>query len=322
MRIITGSEIFNKNFEGSVITIGNFDGVHKGHVEIFRHLKERSRRFALPTVVVTFEPHPLKVLSPATAPPMITTFEQKVELIAGYEIDCLAVVPFTTEFSRTPAEEFVSRTLCDSLGMRHIVIGHDYAFGRGREGNFMTLQKIGRERGFTLEDMNPIGEEGIVFSSSLARRMVAEGDMESAAKILGRCHTISGTVIHGREIGKTIGFPTANISTDNELIPLDGVYAVMVSVDGRLLKGACNIGLNPTFEGGVRTIEVFLLDFSGQVYGMEISICFVQRLRSVRKFPDTSTLIHAISRDVEQTGIILESVDDLLIKIPVKIGNN
>lgn len=322
MRIITGLEIFNQNFRGSVVTIGNFDGVHKGHVEIFRHLKERSRRLGLPTVVVTFEPHPLKLLSPGTAPPMITTFDQKVELIAGYEIDSLAVVPFTTEFSRTSAEDFVCRTLCDSLGMRHIVIGHDYAFGRGREGNFMTLQKIGRERGFTLEDMNPIGEEGIVFSSSLARRMVAEGDMESASKILGRYHTISGMVVHGREIGKSLGFPTANISTDNELIPLDGVYAVMVSVDGHLVKGACNIGLNPTFEGGTRTIEVFMLDFSGQLYGREISICFVQRLRSVRKFPDTSTLIHAIGRDVEQTRIILERVDDLLIKIPVKIGNN
>jgi len=317
MRIVTGTDTLNKNFQGSVVTIGNFDGVHKGHLEIFRHLKDRARRLDLPTVVVTFEPHPLKVLAPDKAPELITTFEQKARLIADSRIDCLVVVPFTTEFSRTSAEEFVRNTLCDSLGMRHIVIGHDYAFGRGREGNYLTLEKIGVERGFTLEDMNPIGESGIVFSSSLVRRMVAEGDMESASKILGRYHTISGSVVHGREIGHTLGFPTANIFTSNELIPQDGVYAVMVSVEGKLVKGACNIGLNQTFDGGTHTIEVFLLDFSGEIYGRELSVCFVQRLRDVRKFSDASALKLAIAQDVEQTRAILDSVDDELIKISV-----
>jgi riboflavin kinase/FMN adenylyltransferase len=141
----------------------------------------------------------------------------------------------------------------------------------------------------------------------------------SASKILGRYHTISGTVVHGREIGQKLGFPTANISTPNELIPGDGVYAVMVSLDGQLVKGACNIGLNPTFDGGAHTIEVFLLDFSGRIYGSEIEVCFVQRLREVMKFPDATALKHAIWQDVESTRIILESVDGLLIKMP--IGN-
>jgi len=317
MRIVTGTEILNKNFEGSVVTIGNFDGVHKGHLEIFRHLKDKARRLDLPTVVVTFEPHPLKVLAPDKAPELITTFEQKARLIADSGIDCLVVVTFTTEFSLTSAEEFVRNTLCDSLGMSHIVIGHDYAFGRGREGNYLTLEKIGAEQGFTLEDMNPIGESGIVFSSSLVRRMVAEGDMGSASKILGRYHTISGTVVHGREIGHKIGFPTANISTSNELIPTDGVYAVMVAVEGKLVKGACNIGLNPTFNGGKHTIEVFLLDFTGEIYGRELSVCFVQRLRDVRKFSDASALKLAIGQDVEQTRAILDRVDGELIKISV-----
>jgi len=319
MRRITGCEIFNKNFEGSVVTIGNFDGVHKGHVEIIRHLKGRSRTLDLPAIVVTFEPHPLKVLSPVTAPPMITTFNQKVALIAEMGIDCLAVATFTPEFAQMKADDFVRDILCDSLGMRHIVIGHDYAFGRGREGNYMTLKKIGTERGFTLEDMNPIGDGGIIFSSSLVRRMLADGDVVSASKILGRYHMIAGTVVHGREIGQTLGFPTANISTPNELIPADGVYAVMVSVDGQLVKGACNIGMNPTFDGGTHTIEVFLLDFSGQIYGREIAVCFVQRLREVRKFSDASTLMRTIRQDVERTRMILDSVDGQLIKI--SIGN-
>ena len=317
MRIISGSEILNKNFEGSIVTIGNFDGVHKGHVEIFRHLKDKSRRLDLPAVVVTFEPHPLRVLAPDKAPEMITTFEQKTELISASGIDCLVVITFTPEFSRTSADEFVCNTLCDSIGMRHIIIGHDYAFGRGREGNYMTLEKIGAERGFTLEDMDPIGEDGIIFSSSLARRMISDGDMEPASKILGRYHSISGIVVHGREIGHKLGFPTANISTSNELIPKDGVYAVMVSVDGRLVKGACNIGLNPTFDGGAHTIEVFLLDYSGEIYGKEISVCFVQRLRDVIKFPNAAALMLAIRQDVEQTRTILESADNQLIKIPI-----
>jgi riboflavin kinase/FMN adenylyltransferase len=317
MQILTGTEILNENFEGSAVTIGNFDGVHKGHLEIFRHLKEKSRRLDLSAIVVTFEPHPLKVLAPDKAPEMITTFEQKAELISASGIDCLVVIPFTTEFSSTSADEFVRNTLCDSLGMQHIIIGHDYAFGRGREGNYMTLERIGAERGFTLEDMNPIGESGIIFSSSLVRRMVADGDMESVSRILGRYYMISGRVVHGREIGQTLGFPTANISTSNELIPKDGVYAVMVSVEGRLVQGACNIGRNPTFESGKHTIEVFLLDFSGQIYDREIAVCFVERLRDVRKFPDVSALMVAISQDVEQTRTILDSVDAELIKIPV-----
>lgn len=319
MQIINGIEILNKNFEGSVVTIGNFDGVHKGHVEIFRQLKEKGRILGLPSVVVTFEPHPLKVLAPDKAPRLINNSEQKGALISLSGIDFLVVIPFTTEFSLTSADEFVQNTLCDSLGMRHMIIGHDYAFGRGREGNCMTLEKIGAERGFTVEDINPIGENGIVFSSSLVRRMITDGDVESSSNILGRYHMISGRVVHGREIGKTIGFPTANISTLNELIPLDGVYAVLVSIDGMLVKGACNIGLNPTFVGGSHTIEVFLLDFSGQIYDREITVCFIKRLREVRKFPDASALIHAIAHDVEMTRMILESVDEQLIKMP--IGN-
>ena len=317
MLIITDPELFNSYFKNSALTIGNFDGVHKGHVEIFRHLKERSRSLELPAVAVTFEPHPLKVLAPAKAPDLITTFKQKTELISASGIDCLVVIPFTPAFASTSADEFVRNILCDSLGMIHIVIGHDYAFGRGRDGNFMTLQKIGAERGFTLEDMNPIGENGLVFSSSLVRRMVADGDLESASQILGRYHTISGTVVHGREIGHTLGFPTANISTPNELIPQDGVYAVMVSVEGKLVKGACNIGLNQTFDGGTHTIEVFLLDFSGEIYGREISVCFVQRLRDVRKFSDASALKLAIGQDVKQTRAILDGADEGLIKMLV-----
>lgn len=314
MQIITGFEIFIKNFDESVVTIGNFDGVHLGHVELFRRLKASSHSHNLPSVAVTFEPHPLKVLAPESAPGLITTFEQKVALISDAGVDCLAVVPFTIEMSQMTAESFVTRILCESLGMRHLIIGHDYAFGRGREGNYDTLEHLGLELGFTLEDLEPVGDGEMVFSSTLVRSRMITGDMAAVSKILGRYHMISGTVVHGREIGHTIGFPTANISTRNELIPPDGVYAVVVLVDGRLVKGACDIGINPTFEGGQRTLEVFLLDFTGQIYGSEIAVYFVHRLRDVKKFPGAAELVKAIENDVETTRTILDQVQQSFIK--------
>jgi riboflavin kinase/FMN adenylyltransferase len=303
-----------KHFEGSVVTIGNFDGVHCGHAELFRHLKDCGIRLGLPTVVVTFEPHPLAVLAPEAAPPLITTFSQKAELIEQAEISFLAVIKFTREFSMLPAESFVRTYLCNAFGMRHIIIGHDYAFGRDRLGNFATLTGMGIDSGFSIEDIEPFGDHDRIYSSSLARRLIGSGDMSAAAAILGRYHVISGRVVHGREIGSKIGFPTANIVTDNELIPPDGVYAVMVSVGGQLIEGACNIGINPTFEGSNRTIEVFLLDYSGQLYESTLAVCFVQRLRDVRKFPDTETLIQAIKLDVDKTRTVLATADRKMIK--------
>ncbi len=321
MRLLTGSEVFNKNFKESAVTIGNFDGVHLGHIELFNRLKEISRAHSLPSVVVTFEPHPLKVLSPDSAPSLITTFDQKVALISDSGVDCLVVVPFTIELSQMSAEDFVIKVLCESLGMSHILIGHDYAFGRGREGSYETLERLGLDHGFTLEDLEPFGHGNMVFSSSLVRSQLISGDMAAVSRVLGRYYMISGSVVHGREIGHAIGFPTANISTMNEMIPPDGVYAVMALIKDKLVKGACNIGLNPTFEGGTRTIEVFLLDFSDQIYGNEIAVYFVQRLRDVMKFPDSATLVKAIRNDVEFTRTILDDVQGDFIKPRVMTGD-
>ena len=322
MQIVTGVNIYNKILEESVVTIGNFDGVHRGHAEIFAHLKRKSMELGLPSVAVTFEPHPLKVLAPGSAPSLITTFEQKAALIAESGIDYLIVVPFSKEFSLLPASDFVLKILCTPLGMRHIIIGHDYAFGRNREGNFTTLQQLGALHRFSLEDLPPIGEEGVVFSSSLVRSAITEGDMDSATRILGRYFQISGTVVHGREIGAKIGFPTANIATENELIPPDGVYAVMVSIGDQLIKGACSVGKNPTFEGSKHTIEVFLLDYSGQLYDRRLELCFVRRLRDMKKFSDSSGLVSSITNDVLQTREILATVDMDKVKPVAKMGTN
>jgi riboflavin kinase/FMN adenylyltransferase len=315
MRILTGTEIFNKNFEGSVVTIGNFDGVHRGHKALLHHLKQQSARLALPSVVVTFEPHPLALLAPETSPTLITTFQQKSALIAEQGVDCLVVIGFTHAFSMLSAESFVRDVLCHSLGMRHIIIGHDYAFGRDRQGNYETLARMMGRYHFTLEELDPVGADELIFSSSLVRRMVIEGDVSTAARILGRYHVVAGHVVHGRQVGRALGFPTANLAPKNELIPHDGVYAVMVAVGGELYQGACNIGTNPTLGGGdERSIEVFLLDFSGQLYEQELSICFVRRLRGERKFPNAESLIQAIRQDVEATRTVLETVDRAMVK--------
>jgi riboflavin kinase / FMN adenylyltransferase len=315
MQIITGMNSNDKILEASVVTIGNFDGVHRGHTEIFAHLKQKSIVRGLPSVVVTFEPHPLKILAPESAPSLITTFEQKCALIEDSGIDYLIIIPFSKEFSQVSAHDFVLKTLCSALGMRHIIIGHDYAFGRGREGNFKTLAHLGTLNGFTLEDLPPIGEEGVVFSSSLVRSAVADGDMAAASLILGRYYQISGIVVHGRDIGQALGFPTANIATSNELFPCDGVYAVMVEVDGQCVKGACNIGFNPTFDRDMRTIEVFLLDYSNDIYDQVVPVHFVQRLRPEQKFSDISALKKAISRDVEDTRNVLENINRDYLKL-------
>lgn len=314
MRILTGPQVFNKNFDASVITIGNFDGVHRGHVALLRHLKRQSLRHSLPAVVVTFEPHPLALLSPQLSPKLITTFEQKAALMAVEEVDCLAVINFTHEFSLVSADSFVRDLLCGSLGMRHIIIGHDYAFGRDRQGNYETLARLKDECGFTLEDLDPVGEGGLVFSSSLVRRLVADGDVAAAAGILGRYHVLAGTVVHGQAIGQRLGFPTANISTRNQLIPPNGVYAVMVAVGDELYQGACSIGTNPTFDGRERTIEVFLLDFSGRLYERELALCFVERLRGERRFPSVDALIRAIHLDVQECRSVLSTVDGAMVR--------
>lgn len=319
MRIVSGSEVLNKNFERSVVTIGNFDGVHLGHIELFKRLKERSIAFGFPSVVVTFEPHPLKILAPDSAPCRITTYQQKLALVAEAGIDCLVVIPFSREMSQMPADSFVREILCGSLGMKHIIIGHDYAFGRGREGNFETLKRLGAELKFTLEDLEPVGDGDLIYSSSLVRSRITAGDMVAVSGMLGRYYMISGTVVHGRDIGHSLGFPTANIDTINEIIPIDGVYAVIAALDDRLVQGACNIGLNPTFEGRLRTIEVFLLDFHGQIYGQKISVYFVQKLRNVKKFADVDELKTAISHDVETTRKVLGNLQPDLLKPQVSV---
>lgn len=298
MRTITTVDFNRPLAKRSVVTIGNFDGVHRGHREIFRRVSRYARDEQATSVVVTFDPHPLQVLNPSRAPLMITTPAQKRALIAESDLDLLVVIPFDLDFAMIAADRFVRDVLVAGLGMCHLVIGHDYAFGRGREGDEALLTSLAKELGFGLDILEPVGEGDLIFSSSTVRQLVQRGAVSAVPSILGRFHRISGQVVHGREIGRSLGFPTANIVTDNQLIPADGVYAVWVEVLGELHMGACSVGSNPTFAGGERTIEVFVFDFDASLYGQEIALQFACRLRDLARFPDVNALKEQIGRDV------------------------
>jgi riboflavin kinase / FMN adenylyltransferase len=315
MRTIMGPDFNTVYSDKSVVTVGNFDGVHRGHKEIFSQLVAVSRELQAKSVVVTFDPHPLKLLAPSKAPKTITSLDQKRKLIAESDIDLLVVIPFTELFASLFAEQFVNDILCFMFNTKHLIIGHDYAFGKNRQGNETLLRSLGLTHGFKVQALDPVGDGPVIFSSSIVRKKVTAGEIEGASEILGRCYSITGRVVHGREIGRKLGFPTANIVTENELIPADGVYAVWVEVGGKLHPGACSIGNNPTFSGGLQTIETFLLDFEGDLYEQDIVVQFVSRIRGIRRFADASALMAQIKNDISQirtllaTGLPVEVTD-------------
>ncbi|MFZ3208918.1 MAG: bifunctional riboflavin kinase/FAD synthetase [Geobacteraceae bacterium] len=293
---------------GAVVTIGNFDGVHLGHREIFRRVRRTAQETGGVSVVVTFEPHPLKVLPSGKKLRLINTYAEKELLIEASGIDYLVAIPFNKDFAAISAEQFIRDILVVRIGARRVIIGYDYAFGRNREGNVDLLRRIGAEMGFVVEVMEPIGIDGAIYSSSAIRRMIEAGNVREVVALLGRHFSIGGTVVHGHHRGKGLGFPTANLETDKELIPGFGVYAVKVRIDEQIYDGACNIGDNPTFGDDKRVIEVFIFDFTGEIYGREVRLYFMERLRGEEKFPDAALLQQAIAADVARCREILRDV--------------
>ena len=299
------SEIREKLLHPAV-TIGNFDGVHLGHREIFRRVRELARAAGGVSVVVTFVPHPLRVVSPGKVLKLITNPTEKESLIEASGIDYLLEIPFDAAFAAVSAREFVERVLVGALGMEQLVIGYDYAFGRGREGNAELLRELGAIHGFCVELLPPVTNGATVYSSTMVRNLVSEGDVKGVVAILGRHYSLSGTVVHGQHRGRGLGFPTANLETEDELLPAAGVYAVKARVGAELYDGACNIGTNPTFQNDRVSLEVFLFDFAGDLYGREVSLFFLERLRGERRFPDPEALKAAIAADVARCREILK----------------
>jgi riboflavin kinase / FMN adenylyltransferase len=288
-----------------VATIGNFDGVHMGHRQIFRKLKQAAKELDGVSVVITFAPHPLKVLQSGKKLSLISTYEEKELLLQASGIDYLIVIPFTKQFAALTAREFVRDILIGTIGIKKLIIGYDYAFGRKREGNIGMLRQLGSEFGFAVEVLEPIWDGKTIFSSTNIRKMIENGNVRDVVAPLGRHFSIGGKVVHGHHRGKVLGFPTANLQTEKELIPKNGVYAVKVKIDREMYDGACNIGPNPTFGDEAIAIEVFIFNFAGDLYGRDLLVYFVERIRDERKFPDAVALQTAITADVARCREIL-----------------
>ena len=295
-------------FGPSVVTLGNFDGVHLGHRELFRQLVKISRQLHCPSVVCTFNPHPLKFLAPEKAPPLLNTLNEKRRLIAASHIDYLIEIPFTDMFAAMSPEQFVDDILIAKLQIKALVVGYDYAFGRNRCGDATFLQTYGRKSGFSVDVLQPVGTDGLPYSSTRIRQMITAGDVMGVVSLLGRQYNLEGRVVPGEQRGRELGFPTANLETDKELLPANGVYVVKVRHKQQEYGGVINIGFRPTFGGSHSTIEVHLLDFTGQLYDENLRIYFLERLRGEEKFSSIDELTEAIACDVLKARQILQSV--------------
>jgi len=306
MLLIEGYRDIPRHLQGCLVTIGNFDGVHRGHREIFRRLAAEAAQRHAPTAVITFDPHPKMIIHRERRPfYLITTPEEKKALIEKAGIDALILIPFTPEFARTTADEFVRDILWARLRLAKILIGHDYTFGRDKGGNEELLKAWGRRLGFEVEVMNPFTVDGEVVSSTKVREAILAGEVERAARYLGRFYNLKGTVVEGRRRGTGLGFPTANIEAEKVLLPAKGVYAAFARLRGETHRAVLNIGTNPTFGDEALSVEVYLLDFRGMIYGEELEVLFVGRLREERKFSTPQELVAQIHRDVARAGEIL-----------------
>lgn len=306
MPVYSTLEQINRTFKNPVLTIGNFDGVHKGHLSLFDLTKKRAEAIGGQSVVMTFDPHPIKVMKPGNGPPLITLTEQKLELIAEAGMDIIFCLPFTRQFASISAQNFVQDILIKKIGIRELVVGYDYTFGAGREGDIELLESMGRELDFKLHVVQPVYVEDMLVSSTSVRNLVQEGKLKEAKKLLGRDYQVGGTVIKGKNRGgRLLGFPTANLALIDELVPKRGVYVVKVLVADRIFDGVTNIGYNPTFGDGAFSVETHILDFQEDLLGKRIRIRFIERLRDEKTFRSLEDLVTQIGRDIEQAKIIL-----------------
>jgi riboflavin kinase/FMN adenylyltransferase len=311
MIIIDHLDKIHEPFRNAVITIGNFDGVHIGHQALFHEVIETAEKMRGVSIAMTFDPHPIRVLKQNGHPPLITLYEQKVELIGRTHIDVLICIPFTREFAALSAEEFVGDLLVAKIGMKAIVVGEDYSFGKDREGNIDVLKAYAPRYGFEVIVADWIRMSKAFpdrISSTKIRELVTEGMMEQAEKMLGRHYQIRGRVVTGRDRGgKLLGIPTANVNLHDELCPKVGIYAVTGECRGKPFKGVANIGYSPTFENHEFTVEVHIFDFDDDIYGEKIRVNFVKRIRDEVKFASIPELIDQIKKDIATAREILSA---------------
>jgi len=294
--------------DGAVVTVGTFDGVHRGHQDVLATLVRHAEARGLPSVVITFDPHPLEVVNPAAAPPLLTLTEEKLAMLAQTGVSYVAVVPFTTQLAALEAEQFVDDVLLGRFAMRELLVGHDHGFGRGRMGDIEVLRQLGRSRDFQVTVLPPVfAADGHAISSTAIRRSVAGGDLARAALGLGRPYSIAGTVVRGDQRGRTIGYPTLNLSppSPRKLLPPDGVYAVRVQLPEGEFGGMLNLGPRPTVGDQQRRIEAHVFDARGDWYGAAVRLDFVARLRGTKPFPGLDALKAQLGDDETKARLAL-----------------
>jgi riboflavin kinase/FMN adenylyltransferase len=315
LRFVAGSEAIEEPLVRPVLTVGNFDGVHVGHRAILDTVVSRARALAGQAVVYTFDPHPRKVLHPERAPKLLTTLEQRLELLEAAGVDAVIVEPFTREFAGTPAERFIRERIHERIRPLEVYVGYDFHFGRDREGSMRLLTELGPRLGFSVTIIPEVVVDGRDVNSTRIREVLAESRVEEAALLLGRPHAIRGIVAPGERRGRTLGFPTANLAPESEVLPGAGVYAGrLVPLDagdppaGRSFDAVTNVGTRPTFrDGGELLAEAHLLDFAGDLYGRRVELSFVACLRPERRFPSVESLRAQIRADVEAARKRLEA---------------
>jgi riboflavin kinase/FMN adenylyltransferase len=299
MTVVYKLEDLRRPLKNPVLTIGNFDGVHRGHLALFDKVKERAKALGGQSAVMTFEPHPIQVMKPGSGPRLITPTPQKLELIEKAGIEVLLCLRFTREFAAIGARDFVKDLLVDRIGVKELVVGYDYTFGHNREGNISLLREMGDQLGFVVHLVGPVHVNHTLVSSTSIRNLVQEGKLDEAKVLIGRDYQLQGKVVKGHNRGgRLLGFPTANLQIKDELLPRVGVYAVTVVIDGKMYNGVTSVGYNPTFGDTPLTVETHVLEFSGDLVGKTIQVNFLKRLRDEKTFRSVEELSEQISRDI------------------------
>jgi riboflavin kinase/FMN adenylyltransferase len=291
---------------GSVVTLGNFDGIHLGHQALLRHTVEEAKRLGYPSIVLTFEPHPLKVLAPERAPRLLLTYQDKLDLFQAYGVDIVIAQRFDRQFASITAEDFVRRFLVGRLRTKKLWVGRDLRFGQGRKAGTEDLMRVAPEVGFQVGVVEPILSNGVRISSSRIRELIEAGGVDEVQPMLGRYHFVSGRVVTGAGRGRKLGFPTANILSQTEVVPSNGIYATLIEVKNRRWLSVSSIGVNPTFGDGPRTLESFIFDLKTDIHGESVKLSFVKRIRDEQKFATVEDLIAQMHGDVDQAKAIFK----------------
>lgn len=310
-----GLEDVPQDWGRSVVTIGSYDGVHRGHQLIIGRAVDRARDLGLKSVVVTFDPHPSEVVRPGSHPPLLAAHHRRAELMDALGVDALLILPFTAEFSQLTAGEFIRQVLVDALQAKLVVEGPNFRFGHKAAGDVDFLSALGLKYDYDVDiiDLYVTGEagNGLPFSSTLARRLIGEGDVEGAMEILGRPHRVEGVVVRGAQRGRDLGYPTANVETlPHTAIPADGVYAGWLHVEGEAMPAAISVGTNPTFDGTARTVEAYAIDRVGlDLYGLHVAVDFLTYLRGMEKFDTIDALLERMADDVKRARELVDAYD-------------